>query len=82
MAQNEKHKITLSSTPIFTIKIAYSARKATYTRILNTLPGKNQKSNKVHALNSTARQESKTVYTVNCPVSLQAAKKKKYAANL
>lgn len=41
-----------------------------------------KKSNKVHALNSIARQESKTVYTVNCPVSLQAAKKKKYAANL
>lgn len=26
-----------------------------------------KKSNKVHTLNSTARQESKTVYTVNCP---------------
>lgn len=35
-----------------------------------------KKSNKVHTLNSTARQESKTVYTVNCPVSRQAAKKK------
>ena len=43
MAQNEKHKINLSSTPKFTIKIAYSARKATYARILHTLPGMAQK---------------------------------------
>lgn len=82
MAQNEKHKITLSSTPKFTIKIAYSARKDTYARILHTLPGMAQKSNKVHTLNSTARQESKTVYTVNCPCFPEGRKEEKYAANL
>lgn len=82
MTQDEKHKITLSSTPKFTIKIACPARKATYTRILNTLPGKNQKSNKVHTLNSIARQESKTVYTVNCPRFPEGRKEEKYAANL
>lgn len=43
MAQDEKYKIILSSTPKFTIKIAYSARKDTYARILHTLPGMAQK---------------------------------------
>lgn len=41
-----------------------------------------KKSNKAHALNSTARQESKTVYTVNCPCFPEGRKEEKYAANL
>ena len=41
-----------------------------------------KKSNKAHALNSTARQESKTVYTVNCPRFPAGRKEEKYAANL
>ena len=41
-----------------------------------------KKSNKVHTLNSTARQESKTVYIVNFHRLAAGRKEEKYAANL
>lgn len=82
MAQNEKHKITLSSTPKFTIKLLILRAKLYMHAYFTHCPALLKKSNKVHTLNSTARQESKTVGIVNFHRLAAGRKEEKYAANL